>query len=384
MKKIIIFVFLAFFAFTAKANDGVYFTSGNQLIPLVETQISVAKEILTISLKDDGTADVDVYYEFMNNGEEKDVLMGFEANAPYNAGKPVNDNGVHPFIRNFSVVMNNQSLQISNGIVVEGIENGIHELDRKLWRNDYDPDNKGEDIMDDALYNAELDSIVSYSYVYKFNAHFKKGKNIVHHTYNYNMGYGVSEVFNLDYKLSPATRWANHQIDDFTLVIKAENTAKHFLIGCGIPSEKELHKVGGSMKCRKASGYYDDHLEVTLRNGAVEWHKNNYAPTQELSIISADAQYWGEEYKKLSAKEVLALFYDRSINYNSQSMLMRFGHETEPDARILRNMAYAHRGYVFKAKDLQELFNRQWWYMPDNNWKASTEDFTQKELEYLK
>ena len=48
---------------TAQANDGVYFLSGNQLVPLKETDISIAKEVLTISICDDGYANVDVQYD---------------------------------------------------------------------------------------------------------------------------------------------------------------------------------------------------------------------------------------------------------------------------------------------------------------------------------
>ena len=38
---------------TASANDGVYFTSGNFLVPTQETDISVSKEILTITIGKD-------------------------------------------------------------------------------------------------------------------------------------------------------------------------------------------------------------------------------------------------------------------------------------------------------------------------------------------
>ena len=40
-----------------RANDGSYFTTGNQLLPLVESDIRVQREILTLSWGDDGTAD---------------------------------------------------------------------------------------------------------------------------------------------------------------------------------------------------------------------------------------------------------------------------------------------------------------------------------------
>ena len=59
--------------------------TGNQLVPIQETDISVAKEVLTISLCDDGYALIDVQYEFMNKGRAKTVEMGFEASPPYNS-----------------------------------------------------------------------------------------------------------------------------------------------------------------------------------------------------------------------------------------------------------------------------------------------------------
>ena len=42
------------------ANDGVYFANGSQLVPIRETDISVSREVLTISLCDDGFARVEV------------------------------------------------------------------------------------------------------------------------------------------------------------------------------------------------------------------------------------------------------------------------------------------------------------------------------------
>ena len=41
-------------AASAVANDGTYYTSGNQLVPLQETDIRVRKEVLTIALMDNG------------------------------------------------------------------------------------------------------------------------------------------------------------------------------------------------------------------------------------------------------------------------------------------------------------------------------------------
>ena len=83
MKKYILTILIALAAIiTSTANDGVYFTSGNFLVPLQETDISVSKEILTITIGKDGFAKVDVYYEFNNKGQAKNVTMAFEAASP--------------------------------------------------------------------------------------------------------------------------------------------------------------------------------------------------------------------------------------------------------------------------------------------------------------
>ena len=69
--------------FSARANDGTYYTSGNQLVPLQETDIRVRKEVLTITLMDNGYARVDVWYDFWNPGTSvKHLLMGSRPTRP--------------------------------------------------------------------------------------------------------------------------------------------------------------------------------------------------------------------------------------------------------------------------------------------------------------
>ena len=69
MKRTLIAYLFAFLGIsTLWANDGVYFTSGSFLVPTKETDISVVKEILTITIGKDSMARVDVFYELKNNG----------------------------------------------------------------------------------------------------------------------------------------------------------------------------------------------------------------------------------------------------------------------------------------------------------------------------
>ena len=67
--------FLWILAILASANDGVYYVSGNQIVPLQETDVAVTKEVLTISIQDDGFARVDVQYEFTNRGKPRKWWM---------------------------------------------------------------------------------------------------------------------------------------------------------------------------------------------------------------------------------------------------------------------------------------------------------------------
>lgn len=360
---------LCLFSFVAQGNDGVFFVNGNQLVPLKETDISVAKEVLTISIGDDGFAKVDVQYEFINHGNAKTIDMGFEAEAPYNDTVPMNKNGVHPYIYDFTVMMNGDKLAYKNAVVasanVEGAD--FSPIDLNKWH-------LAEDIGEHLVRNSETDSIMPYACAYYFMAHFKEGLNKVHHTYRCRLSYGVGRTFEITYWLKPAMRWANQQIDDFTLRIKAENTAKHFCFSDSLFAAELFKVVNGTGKIRKITRRYDgEMLEVSLRNGTLEWHSKNFVPRENLHIYAADLLY------AYSENAVLGSFYDRSENF----VLWGFEDKTI-NTRILRNLPYAHRGYVFKDKKLRDYFNQLWWYMPDPTWEASTDDFTPREWKWLR
>ena len=78
MKKLFTFVMFIFLAGTAFANDTYFFTSGGNLIPAEETDISVEmkSEIISIVLQPK-YYEVTVDFEFYNNGRTVDLLVGF-------------------------------------------------------------------------------------------------------------------------------------------------------------------------------------------------------------------------------------------------------------------------------------------------------------------
>jgi len=378
MKHLSVFILSILSSLTALANDGVFYVNGNHLVPIQETDIALTKEVLTISLCDDGYATVDVQYLLTNQGEAKTVVMGFEANAAYNDDVDFNPQGVHPYISDFTVNMNGQELAYMNAVVKSKYDEDCDflPLNLKDWKSYGKVKMRdGEDLPHNALlYWALLDSLTDFSYAYYFVARFKPGQNTVHHTYRYRLSYGIGRTFEVPYWLKPAMRWANHQIDDFTLRIKATNTAKHFFLPDSLFTASTFTITEGTGKMRKAKDYNDSCTEFSLRGGTVEWHATGFKPKDNMTIQSAERINYDNF--------MLGTFYDRSDTYQPGSYMLEVD-KVKDRERILRNLPYAHRGYVFKDKKLQKYFSQFWWYMPDPTWQPSTTDFTPREWQLI-
>ena len=277
----------------SSANDGLYHTSGSFLIPLQENNISVAKEVLTIKIGNDGYAYVDVQYEFLNKKKERNVTMAFEAEAPYNTGAALNRDGGHPAIADFTVNMNGATLPYTNGIVLrnaddEGKSTDFTTIDMAKWKGVGEVSDE-KLPMEDAIYSVEGDSTSAFAYAYFFNAKFIKGKNTVHHTYRYKMSASIDTKFEVPYWLIPAARWAGGKIGDFTLRICADNVQG--IAVTAEPFEGTPFTIGSKTENTYpfTSIYHEKLIYGTLsQNIAMEWHKKNYTPTHNMRIYSDD------------------------------------------------------------------------------------------------
>jgi len=105
MQKLLLTLMLL--TFNLFGNDGVYTLSGNQLIPIKESKISIKKEVLTITRIEDNNLDVKVEYTLFNPDESKEILVGFEAAEPYGDVQSEPVRGGHPYMQKFSVLINN-------------------------------------------------------------------------------------------------------------------------------------------------------------------------------------------------------------------------------------------------------------------------------------
>ena len=354
---------------TLLANDGVYFASGNFLVPIKETDISAKKEILEITLCKDSFATVTVDYTFYNHSEAKTVTMAFEANAPYNAGAPFSREGIHPFIKDFTVLFNGQTLQHRNAVVLTQYNEGQMEvlqtpIDLTKWKGLGEvPDSLLP--VDNILVNPEmLDSFCSFAYAYYFDAPFQQGENRVRHTYRYKMSYGVGRDFEVPYSLAPATRWANGQVDDFTLRIKAEDTRDIVLPDTLFLGAPFIHSRGGETYQIHDDIYGDCLFAELLQGDVLEWHSKNFSPKAGMCIQSVSILRRGIGDYANTGKVVVTddgwegrYLADAGDNYFAETQ--EYSLVPKREARVELREAAKGQGFVYLKSDIRKANVRE-------------------------
>jgi len=202
--------------------------------------------------------------------------------------------------------------------------------------------------------------------------------NILKHTYKYNISGGVAYNYDFGYILTAANRWANKRIDDFTLIIdmgdfqtaSIERTffksGKEWLLsGVGKITET-AHKTPGDGTDLNTTNFY-------VQQGLLFFQKKNFTPKGELHIC--DWALWVHQNAGFP------------IDYPFTIDLPNFKYETEPkteeEKRLLRNLPFARRGYIFKDKALQAFYNKQDWYQPNPSYIPEVEHLTSKEKELI-
>lgn len=353
MRRISVFTLICLLALNIIANDGSYRISGNSLIPLIETRISITKEILTITRNkhDDGKVDVSVYYEFNNPDEAKNLIVGFEAISPSGDVNYEPIKGHHPYMTDFTVEMNGRVLPYKVHLASDSL----------YYANGVLREMSAEEIAE-KFYNQYSEGI----YVYHFDAAFKTGKNVIKHTYTCALSSSVTDNYSFDYILTAAMRWGNKQIDDFTLIIDLGNEELLQIPQTFFASSDDWLLVGlgksTSSSRVEESAYFRDteYSQFYIKRGKLIFKKKNFKTQGELFFYSPRNE----------------MFYD-AFDLNSDLILNPmnlFGNEEiiEPadplSRKALRNLPFAMRGYIFKNKDLQRYFEKQIWYFPNQGY----------------
>jgi hypothetical protein len=360
MRKLVLcFLLLIVYSIKSFANDGSYYASGNQLIPVFETDVSIKKEILTLKKIGDQWMEVTVYYEFYNPKDEKQITVGFEAFSPSGDvdGRP--RNGLHPAMSDFTVQLNGEILKYNVAYVTDSTyaKNGIIKS-RKLA---------------DVINSIQDENNVDFYYVYYFKAKFKKGLNIVKHTYNYDLSSSVMSYYYFEYVLTAANRWGNKQIDDFTLVLDI-GEFESFNINKDFFKERNdwlINGIGKSMEVKAAKNTEQDKdaIKFHMQKGNLIFHKTNFHPTGELFV------YAPSHYGIDQPADRIPFSYYRQNEIQEP--------KTESEKRILKNLPFARRGYIFQNAELKTFFEKQEWYIPNPNYEPNADMLTEIEKKWI-
>ena len=388
MKKFIIaLAFLGMSAVLGNANDTSLMAVGNQLVPIQETDISVKKEVLTLR-REGAFISVDVYYEFYNPRDTaKTLLMGFEASAPYPGAHDEKAASLifkqQPYIKGFTVNVNGEDLKHRIALIP-----GEYHVDNlKKGTPKYYKNGKVIHFMpkDKNAYLEEHFDYLDLSYVYYFEANFQPGVNIIKHTYRYELSNSAMFEYFFPYSLTPACRWANKQIDDFTLIVDMGDRSS-FLIPRTFFGSASEWKIVGAGKKENVSIEIEENSHFAsfdIREGYLEFSRKNFRPKGELYVKKVlEFSTAGDE------KETVKYYLERG--YLDFKSVLSFDPEaynemnfTPEDVKIMKNLPFAYRGNIFKTKALQNIYESTDWYIPNPDYVMDLSTLTPEEKKWV-
>lgn len=336
--KLISFVILVALYLQGFANDGVFYSQGGNLYPKKETTIQLKREVLSFTYLDTAIR-VDIYFEFYNPGEPRTETVGF-VSPPSSGDMPYRDDGLvdgefrHPQMFDFYAIVNDE---MQAWQVYKAKESG--------FRSDHD----GE------FYN---------EYIYHFDAHFKKGKNIIQHSYIYKGSSSVEVVNSFYYRITTGKMWANGQIDDFELLINMPALSLYVpwtFYESGKPANWEIVGIG-RMK-ENFTDFMGDTVRIGhLQSGMLRLHETNFKPDFDL------------HFGILRFFNMLAFeANDLMLEVDPHLTLSPYFYDYEKDdlkdlssfeLMFLRNFIYALHGYEFRNEELFAIFSEFSWYYP--------------------
>ena len=335
MRKLLLFLCIASLQ-EARANDGVFYATGNTLIPLKETSIRLKKEILNLERKGDWMQ-VDIYFEFFNPGPEKELTVGFVT--PPAEGDVGEEDARHPYIKDFMVMVGDKLLPYR---VAQLKETG---------------------------FKVDLKVASGYDFVYYFKIKFLKGLTVIRHSYLYRGGASVEAKVDFNYRLTTGTTWANSAIEDFELNVNfgddsyfavpagfGATTVNWTIIGIGRLSApvnfNPYDEMGGGAKLRMAY----------LRKGKLQLRASNFKPQKDLALIvfqlHNEVKLWCDKGVKNDFADIMELVWGDSVEIEVAKL-------SDLELRLYRNLNYARMGYDFKEEALKILFSKYNWYIPD-------------------
>lgn len=334
MRKLILFLFLGCLQ-QSFANDGVFYATGNTLVPLKETTIRLKKEILNLQRKGDWMQ-VDIYFEFFNPGPDKELTVGFVT--PPADGDVSEEEAKHPQVKDFMVMADDKLLPY------------------KVAR------------MEQTGFKVSSKVASGYDFVYHFTIRFAKGITVIRHSYLYKGGGSVEAKNEFDYRLTTGTTWANSAIDDFELNINMGDDS-YFSVPASFGTAPAPWQVAGVGRIAKNAFSVPYMTEggaklkmVYLRKGMLQLRVAGFKPTQDLGItfwqLHNEVNLWCDKTVKNDFGNMMDLVWGEAVEDSVKKL-------SDNQLRLYRNLNYARMGYDFKDEMLKKTFSKYHWYIPD-------------------
>ena len=365
MKKIKIFLlFCSMFVTSINllANDWEFGSEGGHIVPMNMSNIAIKSEKLHFKLENTKTKDGITNHEMIvtvkfvfDSPEAAEKYIGF---ITPEGGNEEWDNVDH--FKNFRTVVNGKNVSTTSYRLTDFIPKDVKQLEEvKKYFKEYDE----EKAKNESEYYKK-------SYVYYFKANFKKGQNVVEHSYSYDGSGGIG-LINFNYVWTTISKWRNQKVDDFEVIIEPGNA----LIAIPVMTTKDGKEmnwklVGEGNIDYGDKGYYDTDgkyriLYAKLKNGYLHFKTKDFKPENEFyltEIVYLNGNYIFPEKTEKGFKfrdELTGMAY--RAEYLTSEELMEF---SDKDLKIMKNYPYALAGYDFSDKELKDYFSKFLWYIP--------------------
>jgi len=343
------------------ANDWEFGSEGGHIVPMNMSDIAIKSEKLHFKLEKvkgeyglESEMVVTVRFVF-DSPEAGEKYIGF---ITPEGGNDEWDEVNH--FKNFKTVVNGKNVNTVSYRLTDFVPKDVKKLEEvKKYFKEYDEEKAKEEA-----------DYYKRSYVYYFKSNFKKGENVVEHSYRYDGSGGVG-VNDFNYVWTTISKWKNQKVDDFEVIVEPGSAL------IAIPEIKmkngkniEWKLVGEGNIDYGYKDYYDRDgqyrmLYAKLKNGYLHFKTKNFEPKDEFSLVEIAYINGNHAFPEKTEKGFKYRDDLTQAAYRAEYLPAdEFKELTNEDLKIMRNYPYAMAGYDFSDKKLKDYFSKFLWYIP--------------------
>jgi len=368
IKLFLLFCLIFIFGINLLGNDWEFGSEGGHIVPMNMSGIAIKSEKLHFKLEkvkgeNETVNEMAVTVRFVfDSPEAGEKYIGF---ITPEGGNEEWDEVNH--FKNFRTVVNGKSVNTVSYRLTDFVPKDVKQLEEvKKYFKEYDE----EKAKQEADYYKK-------SYVYYFKANFKKGENVIEHSYRYDGSVGNRYV-NFNYVWTTISKWKNQKADDFEVIVEPGNAFIEMPVmkmKNGKEIKWELAGEGNMDYGYKIFSDEDDkedkhkYLYAKLKKGYLHFRTKDFKPENEfylttIRILNSPNYYFPEKTEKgfkLKDNFSDAGVTGTNLEYHLEHDLKNI---TDDELRIIRNYPYALAGYDFPDKKLKDYFSKFLWYIP--------------------